>query len=379
MRLLDSLRGRSQLEIAAAEVRKRVDAAKASLASTGIEWYPYDSLASVWFIHRLLESAGLELADLIGREAVLDAGSGDGHISFFFESLGYAVDAVDYPYTNHNGMAGIRALKTAIHSNIGITVADIDTDFRAPRRNYGLIACLGVLYHIRNPIYLLERFARSCRYCIVSTKIANRLPDHEGSVRDIPIAYLVGPTELNNDKTNFWIFSRAGFERAVERSGFQMLAAISSVPEAISYPASGDDERLFCLLKSTREGNPFRNLDLIAGWHAPEEGGWRWTERRFSIGTGIDATPPSLVRIQFFLPAELRRDWSLTIRCSANGHALPERKYDAAGEHEYEARIPEAALSGEYLRLEFELSQAIAAGEMEGRELGIAVQATILE
>ena len=57
---------------------------------------------------------------------VLDVGCGDGDISFFLESLGARVDAVDNAPTNYNALYGVRALKEALHSPIRIQATDID-------------------------------------------------------------------------------------------------------------------------------------------------------------------------------------------------------------------------------------------------------------
>jgi tRNA (mo5U34)-methyltransferase len=70
---------------------------------------------------------------------------------------------------------------------------------------------------------------------------------------DIPVAYLLDDREANNDATNFWIFSDAGFRRVRARTGWQIVDYITLGNTTDSDPASADgDERAFCLAKSYR-------------------------------------------------------------------------------------------------------------------------------
>lgn len=66
------------------------------------------------------------------------------------------------------------------------------------------------------------------------------------------MAYLLGPDECDNDSTNYWIFSRAGLQRLVERAGWEVLDSISYGDRQNSNPRDVDrDERTWLLLEST--------------------------------------------------------------------------------------------------------------------------------
>ena len=118
-----------------------------------------------------------------------------------------AIDALDYPPTNHNGMRGIRKLKEAMNSSVEIYSSDIDTGFTPPRPLYGLTLFLGILYHLKNPFGVLETLAEHSQFCLLSTRIAQRSP--RGSrMSDEALAYLVGEYELNADESNYWIFPK---------------------------------------------------------------------------------------------------------------------------------------------------------------------------
>ena len=42
-------------------------------------------------------------------------------------------------------------------------------------------------------------------------------------VSSFSIAYLLSPNELNNDSTNYWIFTVAGLKRLVDRAGWNVV------------------------------------------------------------------------------------------------------------------------------------------------------------
>jgi hypothetical protein len=74
----------------------------------------------------------------------------------------------------------------------------------------------------------------------------NRTP-----IGDLPLAYLVAPDETNNDPTNYWVFSPAGVERLVQRTGWTTLERLHVGNTADSDPATPEnDERMFMLLHS---------------------------------------------------------------------------------------------------------------------------------
>jgi len=102
-----------ELLASAASFSQSIRAVKGRL-TPGFEWYPYDTMSAVWHLDRLLRATiGGCFRDGAG---CLVSGSQDGELAFFLESLGYEVIAADHPAYNHNGMRGIRALKTALGS-----------------------------------------------------------------------------------------------------------------------------------------------------------------------------------------------------------------------------------------------------------------------
>jgi tRNA (mo5U34)-methyltransferase len=258
-------RARTRLDIPrssdpAAEVKAQAEAFRSTLklaqekvGRKEIRWYPYDSLSNFALFESMATPPYRDISALVRNSRVLDLGCADGATSFFLASLGFKVDAVDFPSTNYNGMRGIRALYRYFKSPVSIYSVDLDGQFRLPRRNYGFALVLGILYHLKNPFFVMEQLSHSTKYCFLSTRVAKFDPSRSSRLEGLPIAYLVSPTETNNDATNYWIFSRTGLLRLFERTGWEVCCYKHFGNLEDSDPASDvGDERAFCLLKSTK-------------------------------------------------------------------------------------------------------------------------------
>jgi hypothetical protein len=215
-------------------------------------WYPYPTLRNLKPLEQLLIESGFDLLKLCqGPNAkVADIGTADGDLAFFLEKMGLSVDAIDFEPTNFNQMEGIRILKKALNSVVAIQSIDFDSQFSPPREKYDAIFLLGILYHLKNPFFALEKLAQIARYCFLGTRVARKAPDGHSLAR-YPVAYLLGPEECNNDSTNFWIFSSEGLRRLIDRTGWSILAYTTTGDTSNSTPNDPNhDERAFCLLES---------------------------------------------------------------------------------------------------------------------------------
>lgn len=233
--------------------RKQFEGAKQSVGNVPFAWYAYDCFSNLFYIQRLLNQAGLHLEQLAGTLPVLDVGAADGALSFFLESLGFRVHACDYSGTNVNRMSGIRTLAAALGS--AIEIHDIDLDGRPELSGgYGLALFLGTLYHVRNPFSILELLARHAGFCLLSTRVARLSPDKRINFADLPIGYLLEPSQVNADVTNYWIFSPAGLRLLVQRAGWKILAESRSGAQASDPVTAQGDERMFLLLAKSQVG-----------------------------------------------------------------------------------------------------------------------------
>jgi SAM-dependent methyltransferase len=364
----------------AALFQHRLDAVRASISNPGFDWYPYDSLGSFHTLAGLLTGPRRFLLDLIGDKPVLDVGCGDGHIAFFLESLGCQVIAVDNPQTNFNRMQGVRALRAALHSKIEIVEQDIDYNFSLPDTQCSVALLLGVLYHLKNPFSILETLLARARYCILSTRVT-RLASRQGDdLSRLPVAYLVNETETNNDSTNYWIFTSVGLKRLIERSGWRVVDYATFGNTSGSDPISPEgDERAFCF--ADRISKPITNGQLAGGWHEQESfQTWRWTERKFSaVFSDIASGADHALRLDFFLPAAIHDALgAVEIAGSINGFALHPETFAKAGHYTYEEPVPDSALIGQPVLVEFTLNKALPPSGNDPRELGLVVESVRL-
>jgi len=357
-------------DLAAAAVlfRDQLDELKNVRRAPEFNWYPYNTFGVFPILIQMLQEDRGDLLALAGAGPVLDIGCGDGDLSFFFESLGCRVIAIDNPATNYNQTLGFKKLRAALGSSVELKVSDVDAGLDLRGRTFGLALCLGVLYHLKNPFGFLETLARHVRHCILSTRIA-QVTVGGTAIGQEPVAYLLNPSEANNDPTNYWIFSEAGLRRILDRTGWDLCDYATTGFEHGSDPVHGDrDQRAFCMIRS-KLADPWLEVDLDGGWHAMEDSSWRWTERVFAVLTTRQAgNLPLTLRFRFTTIGPVR------IRATVNGACLPECEYISAGEHTYTQPIPPEALTGDSVSIRFELDKALAPSAVDGRELGVQVK-----
>jgi tRNA (mo5U34)-methyltransferase len=359
----------------AAAFRKELLRVKRRLGSKELRWYPYDTLQVFPVLDKLLTGDHRDLLGLAGRDPVLDIGCGDGDSAFFFESLGRSVDAIDYAPTNYNQMHGVAALARELKSSVGVYEMDLDSFFTLPRKRYGLTICHGLLYHLKNPYYLLEKLARASRYCLLSTRVARLAPDHRRSFHEIPVAYLVDDFETNNDPTNFWIFSETGLRRIFARTRWELRDYLSTGCREGSDPVSPDrDERAYCFLRSPALDRQW-SVTLLEGWYPIEAGHFRWTKQHFAVRLeASSAAPCSGLSLEFYLPKEhLAKLGPVSLSVAVNGNALPGQTYTSHGDHTYARKIPPGLVDAASLRLDFALDKALAPTARDARELGVVI------
>jgi len=360
------------------ELAHRARQFKSTLLATkkaipGIAWYPYDTFASLGIADKFLTGRNRSLLDLAGGDPILDLGCGDGDLSFFFESVGCQVHAVDHMPTNYNAMRGISELRTVLRSSVAVHAVDLDSQFYLPDETFGLVLCLGVLYHLKNPFYVLESLAMRARYCLLSTRVAQVTPNGT-RMNDEPLAYLLGPTEANNDPTNFWIFSSAGLRRLCERTGWKIKDFITIGCTRGSDPAHGDrDERAYCLLES-RVCSRY-SVKLLEGWYPLEQNSFRWTSRRFSVelrkALSMDARK---LRFTFHLPeAVVQASGPITIRAEVNGEKFSTATFSTQGEHNYTVDLGRRISKNGPVKIDFSVDKALPAGDLDTRELALIV------
>ena len=129
--------------------------------------------------------------------------------------------------------------------------------------------------------------------------------------------------------------------------------------------------------------DPRAPAQLLLGFYSLETGGWRWTAGHFSaiLRPPRDAAQiGAVLKLKFSLPqAVLNHVNSTSVTASVSGTALPSETYSKAGDYEYIREVPAALFTSESVKVEFALSKFLAAGTVEGRELGVITTAVGFE
>ncbi len=363
------------------DFRRRLERLKAENRQADFAWYPYGTFTNFAHLDRLLTGKHRRLLELVGDRPVLDVGCADGDLSFWLESLGCQVHALDFHRTNYNHMVGIRTLKAALKSSVEVHEADLDARFTLPGAPYGLALLLGVLYHLKNPFYVLETLAPAARYCLLSTMITSQAPDGRASLRNLPVAYLLDEQEANNDPSNYWVFSEAGLRRLLGRTRWEICDWLVVRPEAGRGASFWDRrERAFCLVRSVTF-EPGSTGRLLSGWHELEEWTWRWTKRRFAAALRVPRRSGMVsLELRFSLPESLlERVGPVTLSARLAGQALPPESYDQPGEHLFRRAVPASGLTGQEAVAEFELDKALPPEATDERERGLVAISLRLE
>jgi tRNA (mo5U34)-methyltransferase len=349
----------------------RLSEAKQAIPAPPGGWYPFDSMTALPVISELIGPAYQEIRKSIQDQLVLDIGCADGDLSLLFASWGFSVDALDSARNNFNRLQGAALLSS--HLNLPVDVHDLDLDsrFEFPRSKYGLALFLGTLYHLRNPYYLLEHLAFQTSWCILSTRVAQQTPRVKAAIDSEPIAYLADGREINNDSTNYWIFSGAGLLRIVQRTRW----AVRSI-KRIGCLQSSDpidpaaDERMFLLLQS-RVFYPELAVSKETGWYSPEPEPWSWTMKSFSMTVVLPLEKRfSGFELPLFVPAELVFTGSLQVTCRIGNERVGRLVVERPGQATFQGMLPPSALHEPILRLQFEV---ISNYDGDGRELGVCI------
>ena len=355
------------------EFSKRLAEAKKEPLPLQLTWYPYDSMASIDHIAPFLRGHFTDFQRAFRSGPVIDFGCGDGDIPLFFASLGCTVAAADNPPSNHNWMAGLRALRERL--NLPVPIHELDADYATvlPGAPYGLAFSLGVLYHLKNPYLALETLANHSRYCVLSTRVAD-VTKTGVPMKDDSLAYLLDHRETNNDPTNQWIFSPAGLERLVQRSGWRIIDQLTRGCTHTSNPIDLDkDARKFLFMRSHRLSAP-ATIRLLEGWTEVTEQKWAWALKRFSFEvTLLESLRPRRFSLQFMIPDVIATASPVVkMSCAVNGEAVGTQSYTGRNEKYFEANLPSSIDYSKPIHFEFTVDHSFKAAT-DLRDLGVII------
>ena len=387
----------------AQEFRRHLQRAKSGISLGEYGWYPYDSLSVLPEFIELIRDDFDEIKSILQGQPALDLGCGDGDLAMLLDHFGVTVDAIDHAETNFNRMQGVRRLRDALNADVRIADVDLDSYFDLPRKQYGVVVFLGILYHLKNPYYALEELARRAAYCVLSTRVARVTRAGGTRIDTEPVAYLLDARETNNDQTNYWIFSRAGLTRLAARCGWAVRGELQRGCVQDSNPVDAEaDERAFLLLKSLhrypdqrarpsygwrpaeedsrwravlqqRQQHPDLQARPLYGWHQIEEDTWRWTMKDFGIEAALPLDRPAReFTLRFVVPDAIAATGPLTMSCQIGRDLAGSIACTEAGPAEFRGKFPQAALSQPTVRLAFKVESRFQPGA-DRRDLGVIV------
>lgn len=241
-----------QLKLKALEFEAKINNIKATRPD--IYWYPYATMTNFIHMENMFRQGNGNLFERLENKLILDLGCGDGHLGYYLEENGFDVDLIDNHDINANHMEGVKYLKNKLNSKAALYDMDIDMQFNIPRDSYDLIIFFGVLYHLRNPFYLLEKLSYHANFLLLSTRITKYTPDCKLDLSHYSLAYLLQAGESENgDSTNYFIFTEKGLETMIKRAGWGVMNYMTVGNMENADPHSIEhDGRAFYLLHTRR-------------------------------------------------------------------------------------------------------------------------------
>jgi 2-polyprenyl-3-methyl-5-hydroxy-6-metoxy-1,4-benzoquinol methylase len=169
----------------------------------------------IWMLSRFFDHFGVAPTELAGRE-VLDVGCWTGGVSLILNRLGARVTAIDEvrKYTKALGyLAESFGLKSFVTSDRSLY--ELDVSFR---EKFDVVFCLGVIYHLSDPIVGLRRLYNVLKpdgmLCVESM----------GYSSDAPVCDYEGPTRRRgNFGWNWFVPSPRAMCQWLEDTGFRHI------------------------------------------------------------------------------------------------------------------------------------------------------------
>lgn len=129
--------------------------------------------------------------------------------------------------------------------------------------------------------------------------------------------------------------------------------------------------------------DPKASAQLIKGFHAVEQGRYRWTMGHFSV----TLRPPlhasergAKLILNLGVPEPvLQKLKSIKLSASVDGVALPEETYTKPGAYVYSRDVPAQALAKRVVTVSFALDKCLPPSDADRRELGVVVTAVGFE
>lgn len=161
--------------------------------------------------------------------SVLDVGAWDGYFSFAAEKRGARrVTASDYYCWVGPGwgsMDSFNLAKEILDSRVTpwVVTADAVSDaFEDLDMGFDWVLLLGVIYHMKNPVKLLEKMRKTARIGVVVETA------YVDDGLDTPVLHLYPGDEFGGDPSNWTAPNKVGLEAMIKMAGFSRWKIIES-------------------------------------------------------------------------------------------------------------------------------------------------------
>jgi len=169
-------------------------------------------------------------------------------------------------------------------------------------------------------------------------------------------------------------------------SGIALCVALALLPAGCKekkVKVQATEEEAPRMASAVSMGDPKAETQLISGFYGVEAGAWRWTARQFTLvlrPPAGSAERGAKLQLKLTIPAVvIEKLKGIALSATANGTPLATESFTQPGDYVYTRDIPPNALTGESVKVDFQLDKAIPPTGGDLRELGVIVLNASLE
>jgi len=215
----------------------------------------------------------LELPETMQGLRVLDVGTRDGFFAFEMERRGAEVVAVDYMEASRTGFA---VASEALGSQVQYVHENL-LNLREELGQFDVVLFLGILYHLRDPMWGLEVMRSRCRGEIyVETFVCD-----EEIANEAPVMRFYPRDSLRGDASNYWAPNMSCLQAMLEENRFRVVRQQRLGTRAIVVGAVCEDPALAYhaqiargRIVKARSGGPSEVEELTGGAWRHGSVGW---------------------------------------------------------------------------------------------------------
>ncbi len=166
----------------------------------------------------------LDLPPVLDGLTVLDVGCWGGFYSFECERRGAArILATDrWVWERAWGMDGFLTARRLLNSKVEYMKIDPHDISKEKMGEFDIVLFLGVYYHLRDPLAVLDRLAEVARRQIIVETAVIHTPGEEG----VPLSRFLEGMELNRDFSNWWVPNVECLVQTVRSAGFSRVDVV---------------------------------------------------------------------------------------------------------------------------------------------------------